>query len=228
MSAEAAVPATAAAGDVLVIAGHRVGDEQQLAEILEVLGDPGHMHFRVRWEDGHETTIYPGSDAVVHRRSRKEKPMFLELSDELTKQHVEHTVVPHTRTQSAMAEARAVGVTSHEVAKTVVVVAGEGYVRAVVSASDRLDLEKLRHTIDPMTKLRLATEAELGAAYPGFELGAVPPLGGPAGDRVVVDARLAEEDEVVLEAGTHAESIKLHMRDLLAVSGAEVADIAAD
>jgi len=154
--------------------------------------------------------------------------MFLELSDELTKQHVEHTVVPHTRTQSAMAEAHAVGVTAHEVAKTVVVVGESGYIRAVVSASDRLDLQKLRHEIDSTTKLRLATEPELGAAYPGFELGAVPPLGGPYGDRVVVDARLAEEDEVVLEAGTHAQSIKLHMCDLLALSRAEVADIAAD
>ena len=65
--------APAAAGDVLVIAGHRVGDAPQLAEILEVVGEPGHVHFRVRWEDGRETTIYPGSDAIVRRRSTKEE-----------------------------------------------------------------------------------------------------------------------------------------------------------
>lgn len=154
--------------------------------------------------------------------------MFPQLTDELTQQHVEYSLVPHPRTQSAMAEARAVGVTGHEVAKTVVVVTDNGYVRAVVPASDRLDLQKVRHAIGSVAKTRLATEAELGAAYPGFELGAVPPFGGPSGDRVVVDARLAREDEVVLEAGTHDRSIKLHMRDLLALSGAEVADIAAD
>lgn len=154
--------------------------------------------------------------------------MILELSDTLTKQHVEHTVVPHTRTHSAMAEAFAVRVAAHEVAKTVVVVADHGYVRAVVPGSDRLDLQKLRRAIDSPTKPRLATEAELGGAYPGFELGAVPPFGGPSGDRVVVDTGLAREDEVVLEAGTHAHSIRLHMRDLLTLSGAEVADIAAD
>lgn len=72
MSEESGVSARAVAGDVLVIAGHRVGDAQQLAEILEVLGEPGHEHFRVRWEDGRETTIYPGSDAVVRHRRRKE------------------------------------------------------------------------------------------------------------------------------------------------------------
>lgn len=109
--------------------------------------------------------------------------MILELSDTLTKQHVEHTVVPHTRTHSAMAEAFAVRVAAHEVAKTVVVVADHGYVRAVVPGSDRLDLQKLRRAIDSPTKPRLATEAELGGAYPGFELGAVPPFGGPSGDR---------------------------------------------
>jgi Ala-tRNA(Pro) deacylase len=154
--------------------------------------------------------------------------MFPQLTDELTKQRVEYTVVPHPRTQSALAEARAVGVTAHEVAKTIVVVTDEGYVRAVVPASDRLDLRKLRHAIDSVAKPRLATEAELGAAYPGFELGAVPPFGGPSGDRVVIDERLAREDEVVLDAGTHDRSIKLHVRDLLALSGAEVADVAAD
>jgi prolyl-tRNA editing enzyme YbaK/EbsC (Cys-tRNA(Pro) deacylase) len=45
---------------------------------------------------------------------------------------------------------------------------------------------------------------------------------------VVIDERLAREDEVVLDAGTHDRSIKLHVRDLLALSGAEVADVAAD
>ena len=154
--------------------------------------------------------------------------MFPQLTDELTKQRVEYTVVPHMRTQSAMAEARAVGVTAHEVAKTVVVVTDEGYVRAVLAASDLLDLQKLRRAIDSAAKPRLASEAELGAAYPGFELGAVPPFGGPSGDRVVVDKRLAREDTVVLEAGTHDRSVKLHMRDLLALSGAEVADVAVD
>jgi hypothetical protein len=35
--------------------------------ILEVLGGPGHEHFRVRWEDGHESVYFPGVDAVIRR-----------------------------------------------------------------------------------------------------------------------------------------------------------------
>ena len=56
------------AGDVVEISGHRLGDAQRLGEILEVLGDPGHEHFRVRWEDGHESIVYPSSDAVIRPR----------------------------------------------------------------------------------------------------------------------------------------------------------------
>jgi signal recognition particle receptor subunit beta len=74
MSEHLAAPARASIGDVLVVAGHHVGEAQQKAEILEILGEPGHERFRVRWEDGRETTIYPGSDAVVRRAGRKEKP----------------------------------------------------------------------------------------------------------------------------------------------------------
>lgn len=68
------------AGDRLVIRGHRVGDPDRDAEILEVLGADGTPPFRVRWEeDGHESLIFPGSDAwidhLVHgRRQRRSGP----------------------------------------------------------------------------------------------------------------------------------------------------------
>ncbi len=74
--------------------------------------------------------------------------------------------------------------------------------------------------------MTLLTESELVSAYPQFELGAVPPFGGPDGDRVVVDEALAESDFVVLDAGVHDASIRLHGRDLVAVARAAVADIA--
>ncbi len=66
----------ARAGDAIVVSGHAVGEAGRSGEILEVLGSPGHEHFRVRWEDGRETVFYPGSDAVVRparRRSSKSR-----------------------------------------------------------------------------------------------------------------------------------------------------------
>jgi hypothetical protein len=64
------------AGDIIAVSGHRLGEAEQTAEVLEVLGDAGHEHYRVRWDDGHESVLYPGSDAHVRgpaREDRKEK-----------------------------------------------------------------------------------------------------------------------------------------------------------
>lgn len=52
-------------GDLIAIEGHTVGESRRRGEILEVLGEPGHEHYRVRWEDGHESVFYPGTDATI-------------------------------------------------------------------------------------------------------------------------------------------------------------------
>jgi uncharacterized protein DUF1918 len=54
-------------GDLVVIAGHRVGDRGRIGEILEVVGE---RRYRVRWDDGHESTFCPGSDAVIRHQRR--------------------------------------------------------------------------------------------------------------------------------------------------------------
>jgi len=60
-------------GDVVVIDGHRVGAQPRLGEILEVLGEPDHERYRVRWDDDRETVFYPGSDAIVRPRAAAER-----------------------------------------------------------------------------------------------------------------------------------------------------------
>jgi hypothetical protein len=51
-------------GDVIEVEG-RVGTPGRSGEIREVLGEVGHAHFRVRWDDGRESIYYPSSDARV-------------------------------------------------------------------------------------------------------------------------------------------------------------------
>lgn len=219
----------ARAGDVVVVHAHHLGEPERLGEILEVLGESGHEHFRVRWEDGHESVFYPGADATVRRDSGKERTVTtdrLRLRSELDRLGVEYELIPHERTLNATAEAKVVGVPPEDVGKTIVLHTERGYVRAALAASDRLDLHKVREALPEGHDVRLATETELAAAYPMFELGAVPPWGGPSGDRVVVDRRLASRDSIVLEAGAHDESLRLKTADLLAVTGADVVDLA--
>lgn len=62
-------------GDLIRISGHRVGEKPRVGEILEVLGEPGHEHYRVRWDDGRESgSFYAGSDAtLVHVEGHPER-----------------------------------------------------------------------------------------------------------------------------------------------------------
>jgi Ala-tRNA(Pro) deacylase len=142
---------------------------------------------------------------------------------------VAYELIAHAHTESALEEAEALGLAPGEVAKTIVLTTPHGHVRAVVPASERLDLGKLRDVLAEggRHKVHLASEEDLARDYREFELGAVPPFGGPR-DPVIVDRRIAERDSVVVEAGNHDQSLRLPASDLVRVTGAQVADICAD
>jgi hypothetical protein len=58
----------AKAGDRLVVRGHRQGEASRDGEIVEALGKDGTPPFMVRWEDGHTSEVFPGSDMYVQHR----------------------------------------------------------------------------------------------------------------------------------------------------------------
>ncbi|SRR6266508_1776267 len=141
---------------------------------------------------------------------------------------VEFESLAHERTETAGDEARTLGIAPDAVAKTVVLATPEGHVRAVLLASERLDLHKVRTILSLTAKeVGLLGEKELAQHYPEFELGAVPPFGGRA-DRVLVDRRVVDHEHVVLEAGTHDTSLRLRTTDLLALTAAQVLDLCQD
>jgi hypothetical protein len=64
----------AVAGDRLVIKGHRLGERDRDAQILEVLGPDGGPPYRVLWSDtGREGVLFPGTDAVVEHFPRRRR-----------------------------------------------------------------------------------------------------------------------------------------------------------
>jgi Ala-tRNA(Pro) deacylase len=146
-----------------------------------------------------------------------------DVTSVLDESGVDYELLPHPRTETANAEARALGLDPQEVAKTLVLSTPGGYVRAVLPASERIDLSKVRE-IEGGKGIHLASEEDLQRDYPGFDLGAVPPFGG-AGDRVLVDAKLARQETVVLEAGSHEQSIRIQTADLLKLTQAEIVDL---
>jgi hypothetical protein len=48
-----------------VVESDKVGRASRSGEVLEVLGASAHHHYRVRWDDGHETTYFPSAGASV-------------------------------------------------------------------------------------------------------------------------------------------------------------------
>lgn len=54
-------------GDRIIVETERVGMPARAGVILEVIASPAGTHYRVRWDDGHESTFWPaaGSARVV-------------------------------------------------------------------------------------------------------------------------------------------------------------------
>jgi hypothetical protein len=52
------------AGDRLHVEAERIGRHRREGEILEVLTGAAGVHYRVRWDDGHESTFFPSAGSV--------------------------------------------------------------------------------------------------------------------------------------------------------------------
>ncbi|KUL34836.1 hypothetical protein ADL22_29625 [Streptomyces sp. NRRL F-4489] len=61
-------------GDVLRFTGRAVGRPEHRATVVEVLGPNGEPPYRVRYEDGHETEIFPGPGCVTEGATRQRPP----------------------------------------------------------------------------------------------------------------------------------------------------------
>jgi Cys-tRNA(Pro)/Cys-tRNA(Cys) deacylase len=141
---------------------------------------------------------------------------------------VSFDVIEHPRSESAVDEARAAQVPAEQTAKTVVLRAPGGYRFAVIPASDRLDLHKAADALElRLHELRFASEADMAADFPAYEVGAIPPLG-PEAPAELIDLRLLDYGQVLCPAGDHEHSLLVDPADILRVTGARTADLRQD
>ena len=136
------------------------------------------------------------------------------VGDHLERQGIPFEAMTHTRTDTALEEARALGIDADAVLKTVVLKTRSGHALAVVPAARRLDM-KLTRSATGDSHVRLATEEELRGQFPGFELGAFPPLGALLGLPLFVDREVLEHERLAF-AGSQTESFVVHTTDLFA------------
>lgn len=54
-------------GDELVVDNMELGHPPRRGEVLEIMGEGDAMHYKVRWDDGHESVFFPSNTThVVH------------------------------------------------------------------------------------------------------------------------------------------------------------------
>lgn len=139
---------------------------------------------------------------------------------------IDYEVIEHERAFTAAAEARAAGQEPANAVKSVLLRDLEGYELVVLQASDRLDMGKVREQLgESRSELRLATEDEMDADFPQFELGALPPLGEMLPAPEIVDRRVLDHDRVLCNAGDHTHSVLLDPKAIVRASDAEIADV---
>jgi Ala-tRNA(Pro) deacylase len=138
---------------------------------------------------------------------------------------INYELIEHEPTLSAAAEARVTEHAPDQVAKTVVLHDGSAYVIAVIPASDRLDLHKLRELLGATRQLRLASEDEIARDFPSLEVGAVPPFGPMVPAAEVIDRALLEQQRILCPAGDHRHSVLIDPGDVVRITAATSADI---
>jgi Ala-tRNA(Pro) deacylase len=138
---------------------------------------------------------------------------------------IDHELVEHLATFTAVDEAAATGVEPAAAAKTLVLHDRDGYRLALIPAGRRLDMARARDALRATRHLRLATEQEIADAFPGFEVGALPPLGESLPVPEVVDIRLLYRERVLFAAGDHRHGVLIDPRDLLRAAEPRVADV---
>lgn len=133
-----------------------------------------------------------------------------------------HTHPPAYTAQEVAEVEHVPGVT---VAKVVMVVADGDLAMTVLPAPYRLDTKKTAAVVGVKT-VRLATEGEFSPAFPGLDVGAMPPFGDFCNVPTYVDKSLAEDDYIVFQAATHTDAIRMKYADYARVAQPIVADIA--
>jgi len=146
------------------------------------------------------------------------------LKDFLDGSQIPYSVLTHSTAYTAQGAAVSMQISGKELAKSVVLWAGEEMILAVLPAPNHVRLDKLGAGVGK--SLRLATEQEFSSLFPDCELGAMPPFGSLYNLPVYVDESLAADDAIVFNAGTHREAIRMRYDDFVRLAKPRVCSFA--
>lgn len=152
-------------------------------------------------------------------------PILTKLRDFLDKNGVKYEVITHRQAFTAQEVAEAQHVKGRDLAKVVMLRSGGEFVMAVLPAPYKIALDRAKASIGK-AELVLATEQEFAGLFPECEAGAMPPFGNLYRLAVYVDQTLSRDEDIVFNAGTHTQTVKMKYADFARLVQPTVVSIA--
>ena len=134
------------------------------------------------------------------------------LKDFLDSHNIRYITLTHSPAYTAQAIAHTAHISGKELAKTVILKVDGELVMAVLPATHKVNLDVCKQSLGAK-RVTLAEERDFMSTFPGCELGAMPPFGNLWDVPVYVAQRLAEDETIAFNAGSHTELIQMSYAD---------------
>jgi Ala-tRNA(Pro) deacylase len=152
---------------------------------------------------------------------------MLKLKQYLDDHRVKYVTIHHSPAFTAQEIAASAHIPGRSLAKTVMVKLDHAMAMVVLPASEMVDFDRLRR-LTGAKQVEIATEQEFRDMFPGCEPGAMPPFGNLYGMKVFASMDLGNARQIVFNAGSHRELIRLSYVDFVHLVRPTLAHLVAD
>lgn len=147
------------------------------------------------------------------------------VKEYLDQQNVPYQHDIHRTAYTAQEVAAEEHVPGKMVAKTIILKVDNQFAMGVLPATAKVDVAAIREFLDAK-EVRLATEFEFTGLFADCDVGAMPPFGNLYGMPVYVEGSLTRDPEIVFNAGTHQDTIRMNYADFARLVQPRVFDFA--
>ncbi|QQS51666.1 MAG: YbaK/EbsC family protein [Bacteroidota bacterium] len=134
------------------------------------------------------------------------------IKEFLDNQGIKYYVITHSMAFTAQEIAASVHISGYELAKTVIIRVKNKLAMAVLPATYKVNFKQLAKVVGT-EDIALAHEQEFQFRFPECEVGAMPPFGNLWNMDVYVAEKLARNSDIVFNAGSHTELIRMSFAD---------------
>lgn len=134
------------------------------------------------------------------------------IKEYLDNQGISYEIAEHPLAYTATEVAGSQHIPGRQMVKSVIIKSNDEFMMCVLPAIHMVDFEKLKNLLG-RESLKLANEDEIAKLFPNYDVGAEPPFGQLYGLKVYADKVLESEDEIVFNAGTHTDVVKMKFND---------------